>query len=256
MNRWRSLLWPSIAASAALAILLSLGFWQLARRSDKEAILSALERGITSEPQALDPARVGSLRVASAGAAGSDALPELTRVAVSGAFLPVRSVPVRATLPATRGAPSSGIGFFWMTPLRLGGEAIVFVNRGFVPSGPDFRPPPIATPEGPQTVTGLLRLPERRQFFTAADDPAKGEYFVRDPAAMARAVGLAPAEVAPFFIDAERRPGDAAPPVGVDAREMIARIPNNHLQYALTWFGLALTLVGVFLAFARSRLRG
>ncbi len=49
---------------------------------------------------------------------------------------------------------------------------------------------------------------------------------------------------------------DATPPVGVEAREMIARIPNNHLQYAVTWFGLALTLVGVYAAFALTRLRG
>jgi surfeit locus 1 family protein len=187
--------------------------------------------------------------------AAADQAPELTRVQLSGSYLADRSVPVRATLPATRGAPASGIGFFWMTPFSVDG-AVVFINRGFVPSGGDFRPPVIATPEGPRTITGLLRLPEQRRFFTAADDPARQEFSIRDPKAMAAAVGLDPAAVAPFFIDAERSPGDATPPVGIDARELIARIPNNHLQYALTWFGLALTLVGVFAAFVRQRLKG
>jgi surfeit locus 1 family protein len=100
-----------------------------------------------------------------------------------------------------------------------------------------------------------MRLPERSQMFTPPDNPAKGEYFSRDPQLMAKAVGLDPAAVGNFFIDSERQPGNVTPPVGIDPREMIARIPNNHLQYAVTWFAFALTLLGVFGFFARGRLR-
>ncbi len=185
-------------------------------------------------------------------------LSELTRVSVTGHFLEGPGLPVRATLPSnTRGAITGGIGFFWMAPLRLGDGTILFVNRGFVPSGADFRPPQIRQPEGPQTIVGLVRAPEQRQIFTPADVPAKREFFTRDPETMAGALGLDPALVAPLFVDAERASAtDATPPVGVEAREMIARIPNNHLQYAVTWFGLALTLIGVYAAFAVTRLRG
>jgi len=257
-RRLRSLVWPFAATLAALAILLALGAWQLQRRAEKREILFALDRGAATEPLRLDPSAVLRLKVAPPGRSGSGdgSLAELTRVRLMGVFAPDSSIPVRATLPATKGAASSGLGFFWMTPLRLDDGTIVFVNRGFVPSGGDFRPPKIATPPGPQTIVGLLRAPEGRRFFMAADDPAKGEYAARDPAVMARAAGLDPAAVAPFFVDAERSsPTDATPPVGVEAREMIARIPDNHLQYAVTWFGLALTLVGVFGAFAVARLR-
>ena len=257
MSRWRTLLWPGVAALIALGILVSLGVWQLSRRVEKESVLAALERGARAAPLPLDAPAVSTLRVVPAGAAATGALPELTRVRVFGTYRSEGSIPVRATLPATKGASSSGIGFFWMSPLDLGDGRIVFINRGFVPSGADFRPPQIATPAGPQSVTGLLRLPEGRQFFMAADQPEKGEFSARDPAVMAAAAKLDPAKVAPFFIDAERRsPDDASPPVGVLASEMIARIPNNHLQYAVTWFGLALTLVGVFAAFAWRRLKG
>lgn len=259
MTRWRTLLWPGIAASVALAILLSLGTWQLQRRGEKEAILAALERGIGARPLSLDGPALRRLQVLPPGRPSpAGALSELTRVEVTGVYLDGKSVPVRATLPSTtRGAVTGGIGFFWMTPMKLDDGSILFVNRGFVPSGADFRPPAIRTPEGRQSIVGLLRAPEQRQMFTPADTPAKREFFIRDPATMARAVDLDPTTVAPLFIDAERiSAADATPPVGVEAREMIARIPNNHLQYAVTWFGLALTLVGVFVAFAITRLRG
>jgi surfeit locus 1 family protein len=256
-GRWRILLWPGLATAIALGILLSLGVWQLNRRAGKEALLGALNASLTATPLALATDAVERIKVHAAGfpAIGPDELPELTRVTVTGTFLPTRSVPVRATLPATKGGMTSGIGFFWMTPLRLESGAVIFINRGFAPSGGDWKPPAIPTPEGSQTINGLIRQPEKPQMFTPPDNPAKGEYFSRDPRAMAMAVGLAPDRVSAFFVDAERAPGDAMPPVGVDAREMIARIPNNHLQYAVTWFGFALTLIGVFGFFARARLK-
>ena len=256
MSRRRALLWPTVAAAAVLAILLSLGAWQLQRRGEKEAVLAALTRGIDATPIAVADLR--RLRVLPPGRpATAGALGELTRLQVEGSFLDSPGLPVRATLPSnTRGAVTGGIGFFWMAPLRLGDGTILFVNRGFVPTGADFRPPVIAVPQGRQTIVGLLRAPEQRRMFTPADVPAKREFFVRDPGTMARALDLDPALVAPLFVDAERAtPTDATPPVGVEAREMIARIPNNHLHYAVTWFGLALTLIGVYAAFAIARLR-
>ncbi len=259
MSRWRALLWPTVAAMVALAILLSLGTWQLQRRGEKEATLAALTRGIDATPLAVAAADLRRLSVLPPGRpATAGALGELTRIRIEGSFLDIPGLPVRATLPSnTRGAVTGGIGFFWMSPLRLDDGSILFVNRGFVPTGADFRPPTIPTPQGRQTIVGLLRAPEQRQMFTPADIPAKREFFIRDPETMARALDLDPALVAPLFVDAERASAtDATPPVGIDAREMIARIPNNHLQYAVTWFGLALTLIGVYAAFAMSRLRG
>ncbi len=183
MSRWRTLLWPTVASAVALAILLSLGFWQLQRRGEKEAVLSALERGIAATPLPAATLDLRRLRVLPPGrTAAPGSLSELTRVTVAGTFLDSPGVPVRATLPSnTRGAVTGGIGFFWMAPLRLDDGTILFVNRGFVPTGSDFRPPTIRAPEGRQTIVGLLRAPEQRQMFTPADVPAKREFFVRDP---------------------------------------------------------------------------
>jgi surfeit locus 1 family protein len=253
----RKLFWPGLATLIAFCILVSLGIWQLNRLFEKEAQFSALRHAITSPPQVLDGAEALKVKVHDAGLSniGYGEIAELSRMRITGVFLPVRSVPVRATLPATAGSPIGGIGFFWMTPLQLDNGVVVFVNRGFVTAGGDWKAPAISTPEGPQEIVGLMRKPEFPRTFTPADNSAKGEYFSRDPAAMARAVGLPSERVATFFIDQERTPGALTPPVGVDPREMIARIPNNHLQYAVTWFAFAMTLLGVFGFFARARLK-
>ncbi|MGL4635931.1 MAG: SURF1 family protein [Beijerinckiaceae bacterium] len=258
MSRWRVILWPGIATLAAFGTLLALGTWQLQRKQEKETMLAALEASISAVPVALGAGGIDLATVTVFPSATrtlkSPALPELMRVTVSGAYVPSRSVPVRATLPtSSKGGVAGGIGYFWMTPLQVDGGGIVFINRGFVPSGMGWKAPAIATPEGRQTITGLIRLPEKVQTFTPADVPAKGEYFTRDPETMAQAVSVT--NVVNFFIDAERIPNNVTPPVGIEARETIARIPNNHLQYAGTWFGFALTLLGVFGFFAYGRLK-
>jgi surfeit locus 1 family protein len=245
----------SLAVLLALAILLGLGGWQLQRRAEKAEQLAALERSITAEPLPLSAGALRRLRVGPAGSddAASGKIGELRRVRVAGTFLPVPPIPVRVTLPAARdGRQPSGIGFFVMSPLALEGGGAVFVNRGFVTAGAGWKPPPLPAPSGPAEVVGLLRRPEAASPFGPRDTPEKGEFFLREPAALARAAGIA--EALPFFIDEERHAGREGP-AGADAAAMVARIPNNHLQYALTWFGLAATLLGVVAAFLWSRRR-
>ena len=111
------------------------------------------------------------------------------------------------------------------TPLRLSDGATVFVNRGFVPTelkDPKFR----AGGESPSpvTVTGLVRAPETRATFVPANDPAREEWFMRDPAAMARARGLD--RVAPFYVDADAAPNSGGWPRGGQTN---LNVPNNLL---------------------------
>jgi surfeit locus 1 family protein len=113
------------------------------------------------------------------------------------------------------------------------------VNRGFVPEG---RQDPATRPEGQMAgqvdIVGVMRWPETPGLFTPAGDPARNLWFARDPAAMAAAKGLG--AVAPFYIEQESPsvPG-GLPQVG----KLQPSLPNNHLGYALTWYGLALVLV-------------
>jgi surfeit locus 1 family protein len=144
MTRLRIILWPLLATLVALGILAALGTWQLRRMVEKQSTLSALESAITAAPRLLgaDSSDIGAIVVVPVNAREipPSGIRELTRVTVSGTFIPTRSVPVRATLPTSaKGGIAGGIGFFWMTPLRLENGAIAFINRGFVPSGGDWK---------------------------------------------------------------------------------------------------------------------
>ncbi len=225
----------TLSVAIAAVILIGLGNWQWRRLGEKEAFLAGLNRQIEAAPIPLP------------------LLPEpLTRVTISGSFLP-QSLPVHATLQEGRpGKSLGGLGFWWLTPLQTADGRIVLVNRGFVPAGRDNRPVAPETPAGEQKIIGLVREPDHGNAFLPSDDIAKQDFFRRDPSLLASAIGqeLAPiGKLAPFTIDAERSGSAIQPPVGLDVRELIDQIPNNHLSYAFTWWGLAVTLFAVYAAY-------
>jgi len=239
---WRSLLAPGLATLVALAILIGLGTWQLQRKAWKEGLMAQIQaRAYAAEPGAIVPeAEWGHWQP------GND---EFRRVRISGTFLQNFETPVYGLAPGAPGH-SAMQGYYLMTPLRLQDGAIVMVNRGIVPmelKDPASRPE--GRPAGETTVTGLVRAPEERNMFTPADDPARKSWFTRDPQAIAKAHGLE--RVAPFYVEADATPNPGGWPKGGQTR---LELPNNHLQYAVTWYGLALTLVGVFTAFVWRRL--
>jgi surfeit locus 1 family protein len=235
----RSLVLPGLATLIALGVLLGLGTWQLQRKAWKESLIAQIEARAYGEPGAiLPPSEWAGWR------ADRD---EFRRVRVTGTFLHRFETPVYGLASGPRGAAQ---GYYLMTPLKLPDGTVVMVNRGFVPT--ELRDPatrPQSQPEGENTVTGLVRAPEERNPFTPADDPARNTWFARDPGAIARAHDLAP--VAPFYVEADATASPGGWPKGGQTR---LDLPNNHLQYALTWYGIAVTLVGVFAAFAWRRL--
>lgn len=232
------LLWPALLSILGVTILCSLGSWQIARMSEKRAFIERLTAQAAGAPAAMPPA--------ASWAALDPAALDLTRVSASGTFID-GFAGVRTTIAAgERGTRQlAGFGRWIFQGFRLDDGGVILINRGFVPEG---RLGEIKPASGPATVTGFLRAPEARGSFTPADLPAQREFYTRDPAAIAASLGLGAA--APFYLEAERQGDGLTPPAGVDAKELIARIPDNHLSYALTWFGLAATLIGVFAAFA------
>lgn len=232
----------ALAAFAAFAVLVGLGIWQLERLAWKESLIAQVEDRIHEAPVTL-PDEADWPKV-------SFAEDEYRRVSVQGRFRHDLEVQVYALID-TAADGSGGPGYWVVTPLALADGAYVLVNRGFVP--PDRRAPSTREQgqvEGVVTVTGLLRMPEEAAMFTPPNDPAKDAWFVRDPEAIAAAKDLL--RVAPFLIDA-----DASANPGGLPRGGLTRIsfPNRHLEYALTWFGLAASLLAVFAALVWSRRR-
>lgn len=218
-----------LAILCALFALLftGLGVWQVKRLSWKLDLIARVEARIHAAPQP-----------APEGATADD---EYRRVVLSGHYRNDRETLVQALTEL-------GGGFWVLTPFVTDRGFTVLVNRGFVP--PDRRAPESRTAgrvEGPARVVGLLRLSEPGGGFLRANDPAADRWYSRDVAAIAGAKGLP--QVAPYFIDAERRP-DSEPPVG---GLTVVRFSNNHLGYALTWFALAAMSLAAALALWRWR---
>lgn len=231
------LLLPTLLTIVCVAILCVLGVWQLQRMQEKHAYLDRLQREAAGAPAPLPP---------SADWAKLDpAALDLTHVVAKGSYIDDRIAGVRTTIAA--GPPGSrqlsGFGRWIFQAFRLDDGGVILINRGFVP---ESRFGQVGPASGADTITGFLRAPEARNSFTPQDLPAIREFFTRDPAAIAASLGQ---PAAPFYLEAAREGDGLTPPAGVDVRELLGRIPDNHLQYALTWFGLALTLLGVFAAF-------
>lgn len=236
--RRASLIWPATFTAVATAVLVALGVWQLHRLAWKEGLIAEIETRANATTQPLPP--IGewpSLRPEDY---------EYRHVVAEGTFDNRKEALV---FRASGGGAGREPGYFVLTPLRLKGGGIVIVNRGFVPLDRKAQSSRLAgLIQGKTEVIGLMRQPELRNLFTPADNPAAGAFFTRDPDTIAKHFGLAPA--APFSIDADDMPVPGGWPKG-GATER--NLPNNHFSYALTWFGLALALIGVFAAFAWQR---
>lgn len=216
-----------------LPVLIALGHWQLQRMYWKEDLIARLAAARTSEPASLAD-------VWARYKAGETI--EYTRVRVTGTFDHGSERHLYA--PTTQ---SQGWEVFTVLDAP---EGRIYVNRGWVP---DKLKDPASRAEGQLTgavtVTGLARLPEAAGAFTAQDDAKGNRWFHRDPAAFARE-GTA---VLPFSVDAEPEPANPGGWPKASATEI--RVANRHLEYVVTWWGLAVTLVVVFFLFARKRLR-
>ena len=240
--RASGLLWPSAMALAALGVLLGLGTWQANRKVWKNNLQRQLDQRRAAEPVSLADVVARYRR-------GEDV--EYVRVAIVGQF----DNDAERTLywPAPE-----GLGWHVYTLFRPDRGDAVFVNRGWVPDR--LRQPAARAGgqiEGQTTVTGLVRIAERPGWFTPDNEPAANQWYWRDLEAMYRTgSGTDAAGIVwrpPFSIDTEARPANAGGfPRGGTTN---LRLTNRHLEYALTWYGLAVTLIGVFFAFARGRWR-
>jgi surfeit locus 1 family protein len=220
-----------VCALAAFALLMSLGTWQMRRLAWKEDLITKIEARVQDPPVALPDESIWA-------ALKPDDY-EYRHVSLRGTFDHAKEIFVfRAS------GPNEGLsqpGYVVMTPLRLESGASLLVARGFVTEA--FKDPAKRAQgqiEGPVNLSGVMRAPEPRNNFTPADSPEKALWYTRDPAAMAAALNLP--RPAPFSIDADATPLPGGwPKAGVT----VVSIRNDHLAYALTWYGLAATLVAL-----------
>lgn len=215
-----------IALLLAFIGFVTLGIWQLQRLAWKEDLIERVEARIVAPPAAA-PAEPEWQNI-------TREQDEYRRVMLRGRFLTGKETRVQAVTEI-------GAGFWILTPLQQRDGSIVLVNRGYAPSDWSEQPP-----QQDLEIVGLLRMTEPEGAFLRKNDAANQRWFSRDVAQIAAARELE--DVAPYFVDLETYIGpdsevDLEPPGWPRAGLTIVKFRNNHLSYALTWFGLALLTV-------------
>ena len=215
-----------------LALLVGLGIWQLQRLQWKLDLIAAMNRNMHAAPVSVGQALAMGLANA-----------EYHRISLTGRFLNARESYVFATGPD--GAPVYHV----LTPLVADDGRTFLIDRGIVP--PALRSPAMRASgelSGEQTILGVLRVPGRPGLFTPAPDLVHNVWFSRDLTGIARAdrVKLA----IPALVEADATPNPGGWPRG---GQTLVNLPNDHLQYAITWFLLATALVVVYFAYHRAR---
>lgn len=244
--RDKGLLWPALMTALAMPFLLGLGTWQLQRKDWKEGLIAQIEaRTLLAPADLLDVYE----RAAEQGPDAAPAGLEYTRVKVRGRFHHDKERYFYAP------DPELGPGFHVYTPFELAGNgAIVFVNRGYVPEAlKDPKARAAGQADGEFEITGLVRMPEHPGRFTPDNDAKGNLWYWRDFSGMfVSAFQNTERPYLPVFVDIEGDAPGGWPKGGVTRLEL----PNRHLEYAITWFGLAAALMAVFAAYALPRLRG
>jgi len=232
----------TVFAVAGIAVLLGLGKWQLERRVWKESLIATVTARLARAPEQLPPRANWPQLTPEAN--------EFARVTFSAEFINDEEALVYTAGSAFR-TDVQGPGYWVFAPARLAGGSIVLIDRGFVPA--DRKDPASrlqGVPHGVIDIVGVMRWPETRGIFTPADDPKSNVWYLRDPKAIAAAKKWD--ATTPFYIEQE-----APVPVGgwPTPGKLVVNLPDNHLQYAITWFGLALGLAGVYGVWLLGRLR-
>jgi len=229
-----------------LALFVGLGVWQLQRRTEKHALIVALTERLAGAPAALPPASQWS--------ALTPARDEFRRVRFAAAYEHAPDAMVYSSGSAIRG-DISGPGTWAFLPARLADGETVVIDAGFVSNtmqerGQQDRAVSRLVTGEPVTLTGYLRFPEKAGVLTPAENLTKRLWFTRDHLAMARMLGWD--EVAPFYIDLEApAPASGVPKPG----PLEVHLKDDHMQYAITWFGLAGAVVIAFAVWWRAQRR-
>ena len=232
--RFRPFLWLTIVSLPALLVLVGLGSWQLQRLQWKNDLIASFESRAAAPPIAV-PAADASLDDF-----GFDDV-EFRRLALAGTFQHDKEVFL------TGRTYEGNAGFHIVTPFQLDDGRIILINRGWVSE--DYRDPAkrgFSQMTGPVTVAGILRRPGVKGYFVPENEPDNGFWFTLVPSQINAHLGLGAQAIGQFYADAVRTSDVVTLPIAAKTK---LNLRNAHLSYAMTWYGIALALIGVYIAF-------
>jgi surfeit locus 1 family protein len=221
----------TIACAILFAILCGLGTWQLERLQWKLALIATVNGHMAAPPVSL-----GRLLAM----APDDA--QYRRVTLNGRFDHAKEAYVFTT-------DAGAAVYHVLTPFKTGEGKLLMVDRGEVPK--EKLDPATRAQGNPQTdvtLTGVWRVPDAPGLFTPPPDMAHRIWYSRDLAAIAATDHLALS--APVVVEADATPNPGGWPKG---GQTVVSFRNQHLSYAVTWYGLAIVLLGVWFSYHISK---
>ena len=225
---FRPLFWPTFVALPALLVLLWLGTWQLQRLEWKNQLIEDFESRATSAPIDLPVGAVG-LEM------------EFRRLELTGSFDHAREVFM------TGRTYEGNAGFHIITPFTLNDGRIILVNRGWVSeSYREQEKREFTLVEGEVTVPAILRFPGKKGYFVPENEPENGFWFTVVPSQIVAHLGLGERAETGIYAATVRTSDTIELPI---AARTETNLRNSHLGYAITWYGIACALIGVYLAF-------
>ena len=217
---------------AAFGTCIALGSWQVERLKWKQGIIAAL-----AEANALTP------------------LTAIPKDEAELAALQFRKIRLRGTW---RGdlefhiAPryfKNQFGYHVITPMTLADGRTLMVNRGWIPGKKkDAATRPDSRAKGTTTINGIVRIGAERNYFSPVNQPEKNIWFGRDVAAMAQSANLK--NTIPAMVDVVGTQDLTKLPVPSDGT---IRLRNDRLSYIITWFGIALGILVIFVVYHRKK---
>ena len=225
---FRPLLWPTLISVPALLVLISLGSWQVQRLAEKTDIIADFSARTSATPQDLPDANLDLAEL------------DFQRISTSGVFRHDREVFL------TGRTYEGNAGFHVITPFEAQDGKMILVNRGWVSEA--YREPEtrqFSMTSGITELNAIIRRPQRKGYFVPENEPDNGFWFTLKPDEIA-AFLQADDMITSYYVDAIREGEVITLPI---AAEIKINIPNAHLNYALTWYGLALSLIGVYAAY-------
>lgn len=232
MRRFRPGALLTACTAGALLVLITLGTWQVRRLHWKNELIAMAEARAAAAPVAIEALL------------GEPAAADFRAASAEGTY--------RHDLAFAMGTVAQGgqVGARLVTPLVLADGSLLLVERGWLPA--ELLPPatpPALQPEGPRTVTGRVRDhgADRAGPFTPANEPERRRWYGYDLPALAAALG---GEVRPLVLTLDRSDSGAELPRPLP---LAVQLPNKHLGYAITWYGLAAGLLAVYVAYGFRR---
>ena len=227
--KFRPFLWLTIVAFPTLLFLVGLGSWQLQRLQWKNDLITSFESRAAAEVIAVPAADAGLDDV------------EFRRLSLDGVFQHDKEVFL------TGRTYEGNAGFHVVTPFKLDDERIILINRGWVSE--DYREPAkraFSQTTGTLAVAGILRRPGVKGYFVPENEPDNGFWFTLVPSQINQHLDLGAVAIDQFYADAVRTSDVVTLPIAAKTK---LNLRNAHLSYALTWYGIALALIGVYVSF-------